>query len=119
MLTLPIKKKWFDMIATGKKAEEYRTIKPYYTTRFINAGLLDADGKTTTGEKVKIALRNGYSKDDPTLIATVNLMLGKGKTEWGAVDGEFYYILNIVERHSIYIGNIEHYRYIKEGEQDG
>ena len=30
MLVLPIKKKWFDMIASGEKKEEYREIKPYY-----------------------------------------------------------------------------------------
>ena len=29
MLTLPIKKKWFDMIVSGEKKEEYREIKPY------------------------------------------------------------------------------------------
>ena len=28
MLTLPIKKKWFDMIKSGEKKEEYREIKP-------------------------------------------------------------------------------------------
>lgn len=37
MLTLPIKKKWFDMIISGEKKEEYREIKPYYDTRFMNA----------------------------------------------------------------------------------
>ena len=30
MLILPIKKKWFDMIKSGEKKEEYREIKPYY-----------------------------------------------------------------------------------------
>lgn len=34
MLVLPIKKKWFDMIAAGIKKEEYREIKPYYVKRF-------------------------------------------------------------------------------------
>lgn len=34
MLTLPIKKKWFDMIVAGEKKEEYREIKPYYDSRF-------------------------------------------------------------------------------------
>ena len=28
MLILPIKKKWFDMILSGEKREEYREIKP-------------------------------------------------------------------------------------------
>ena len=35
MLTLPIKKKWFDMIVSGEKKEEYREIKPYYDSRFM------------------------------------------------------------------------------------
>lgn len=29
MLTLPIKKKWFDMIRNDEKKEEYREIKLY------------------------------------------------------------------------------------------
>lgn len=36
MLVLPIKKKWFDMIASGEKKEEYREIKDYYDTRIGN-----------------------------------------------------------------------------------
>ena len=36
MLILSIKKQWFNMIKEGKKKEEYREIKPYYTTRFKN-----------------------------------------------------------------------------------
>lgn len=39
MLVLPIKKKWFYMILTGEKREEYRDIKPYYTTRLKNSGV--------------------------------------------------------------------------------
>lgn len=31
MLILPIKSKWFNMILSGDKQEEYREIKPYYT----------------------------------------------------------------------------------------
>ena len=33
MLVLPIKRKWFEMIASGEKKEEYREIKPYYDKR--------------------------------------------------------------------------------------
>lgn len=33
-MILPIKKKWFDMIRSGEKKEEYREIKPYYDSRF-------------------------------------------------------------------------------------
>lgn len=34
MLTLPIKKKWFDMIESGEKTEEYRAASLYYIIRF-------------------------------------------------------------------------------------
>lgn len=33
-LILPIKKKWFDMILSGEKKEEYREMKPYWEKRF-------------------------------------------------------------------------------------
>lgn len=36
MLSLPIKMKWLEMIASGEKKDEYREIKPYWTTRFKN-----------------------------------------------------------------------------------
>lgn len=36
ILVLPVKKKWFDMICSGQKKEEYREIKPYYRSRFNN-----------------------------------------------------------------------------------
>lgn len=35
ILHLTLKKKWFDMIASGEKKEEYREIKPYWEKRFI------------------------------------------------------------------------------------
>ena len=41
MLILPIKKKWFDMILSGEKTEEYRKIDGYYMVRFSNIGLLN------------------------------------------------------------------------------
>ena len=51
MLTLPIKKKWFDMIVSGEKKEEYREIKPYYDSRFMNAfGFLLVGGQMVYGE---------------------------------------------------------------------
>ena len=34
MLTLPIKRMWFDMIPSGEKKEEYREIKEYTTADY-------------------------------------------------------------------------------------
>ena len=62
MLILPIKKKWFDMILSGEKKEEYREIKPYYTSRFskvfsmvndIPVGLMETQVKKN-GEQRKM-----------------------------------------------------------------
>lgn len=35
-LVLPIKKKWFDMIASGEKKEEYRDIRFHWCSRIFN-----------------------------------------------------------------------------------
>ncbi|HBN26819.1 MAG TPA: hypothetical protein DD405_05060 [Desulfobacteraceae bacterium] len=36
ILHLTIKKKWFDLIASGKKTMEYRENKPYWQKRLLN-----------------------------------------------------------------------------------
>ena len=35
-LKLTLKKEWFDLIKAGKKTEEYREIKNYWTVRFLD-----------------------------------------------------------------------------------
>lgn len=87
MLTLPIKKKWFDMIVSGEKKEEYREIKPYYDSRFMNAfGFLLVGGQMVYGEAapeeirkpwpVLVVFRNGYSKDSPEVVCKCTLQFG-------------------------------------------
>ena len=88
MLTLPIKKKWFDMIKSGEKKEEYREIKPYYTSRFNNA---------TADDFNYVVFRNGYSPFSPDIKCRCKLRIGQGKEEWGAEPNKEYYILNILE----------------------
>ena len=85
MLTLPIKKVWFDMIATGEKLEEYRDISDYYNSRFKN-------GKTK-----EIFLRNGYSRFSPTIKVSVKISQGFGKEIWGANLNKKYWILTILK----------------------
>ncbi len=75
VLHLNLKKKWFDMIASGEKTEEYREIKPYWNTRLY--------GK----EFDLVKFRNGYSKEAPTLsVKLKDMYCTKGKKEWGAPD---------------------------------
>ena len=98
MLTLPIKKKWFDMIKSGEKKEEYREIKPYYTIRF------DFEDEIKNGEILKtvyssreILLKNGYSNKSPTIKCRVIIEKGYGKEEWGAEPNKMYYVLRILD----------------------
>ncbi|MCR5144782.1 MAG: ASCH domain-containing protein [Lachnospiraceae bacterium] len=94
MLILPIKKKWYEMILSGEKKEEYRKLSPYYKTRFEHlwqGSLIGSDAKR------KVIFRNGYSRKSPSFIATVTLDIGTGKTEWGAEKGKNYYILKIYD----------------------
>ena len=95
MLILPIKKKWFDMILSGEKKEEYREIKPYYDIRFGNIWTSSADwNKIHT-----IRFRNGYSENSPSFLADVSLGIGAGITEWGAEPWKKYYVLRIHKVH--------------------
>ena len=99
MLTLPIKKKWFDMICAGEKKEEYRAITPYYIERFKNIGLLNQFGEPT-GKEACIVLRNGYGKNMPEVTVSVEAEIGFGCPAWGAEPGTPYYILKIKERYA-------------------
>jgi len=55
-LHLTLKKKWFDMILSGEKKEEYREIKNYWAARLL--------GK----QYDTILFRNGYSKNAPKFL---------------------------------------------------
>ncbi len=106
MIILPIKKKWFHMILSGEKKEEYRDIKPYYISRFVKwLGFPKSEEKTVlelmreTGsiKPREIMFRNGYSATSPSVIAKCTIRIGIGKEEWGAEKGKLYFILTIHE----------------------
>lgn len=80
MLILPIKKKWIDMIKSGEKKEEYREIKPYWTSRFTH-NLRKTVFNTYVGH---VIFRNGYSKNSPRIKCCVEIIKGTGNPEWGA-----------------------------------
>ncbi len=86
ILHLTLKKKWFDMIASGVKKEEYREMKPYWHKRLLNKGY-DV-----------IRFRNGYAKDSPTLtVEYKGLQSSLGIIEWGAPEKTPVYILELGE----------------------
>ena len=101
MLILPIKKKWFDMILSGEKKEEYREIKPYYDKRFgnylVGYPIRDFDASVYPHIEFTVLFRNGYSRNSPQIKCKCTLDKGFGKEEWGAEKGKEYYILKIIE----------------------
>ena len=108
MLTLTIKRKWLEMIRSGKKKEEYREIKSYYTVRFRRlmtyapwreehtlAAIRSATDRG--GIPITVILRGGYSALSPAIQVSGKLVIGEGRPEWGAEPGKEYYIIRIEE----------------------
>jgi hypothetical protein len=60
ILHLTLKRKWFDLIASGQKKYEYRQDKPYWQTRLVKD---DGFGK----EFDIVRFKNGYSKNAPLM----------------------------------------------------
>jgi hypothetical protein len=125
-LHLTLKKKYFDMIASGEKKEEYRELKLYWVNRFIKRrytvsyedyypeelmhelkkgredyrGVIRLfDGQITTKYN-SVKFRLGYAKGAPMIhIRLVGIGVGYGKPEWGATDRCF--ILKLGEIYQI------------------
>lgn len=100
ILPLTIKKKWFNMILSGEKKEEYREIKPFYDSRFANtlgypAEVIKEVFEHHKSEQFSVKFINGYSKRSPSFIADCRLSIGTGKEEWGAEKDAVYYVIHI------------------------
>jgi len=84
VLYLTLKKKWFDLIASGAKKEEYRECKRYWQTRLLNHNF-DA-----------VCFRNGYGKDAPAVVVEFKgIFRGLGIIEWGAPYGVQVYVIKL------------------------
>ena len=65
ILHLTLKKKWFDLIASGEKKKEYRECKPYWEKR-----LFYPDESPRHFDIVRF--KNGYQKDAPVIDVEFN-----------------------------------------------
>ena len=94
MLTLPIKQKWFDMIVSGEKLEEYRAMSDYWRKRFVSE--LVRQGKRRGFNGLKVRIRAGYRKNADMAELTLSMITqGTGRPEWGAEPGVEYFVLHI------------------------
>lgn len=83
ILHLTIKKKWFDMILSGKKLEEYRELKPYWDKRIHS-------------ELTHVMFRNGYKPDSPNALFEIKkISTGEGRFAWGAPKGVKVWIIGL------------------------
>ena len=90
-LHLPLKKKWFLMIRSGEKLQEYREINDYWYKR------LTGDGVIKHFDVVHFTL--GYPKrEDSTkhiYCHVQEITIGTGREEWGAVPGKKYFVIKL------------------------
>ena len=110
ILKLTIKKKWFDMILSGEKKEEYRELSGYWKSRLaIQKGdkaakqSLDALFYLGLGydflprtdfNKVHFFNGGSFSKKYPNFIVELKeIEIGTGNVEWGAEPGKEYFVL--------------------------
>lgn len=122
-LHLTLKKKWFDMILSGEKKEEYREIKMYWINRLLFNVFNSEIGFTlwynsmpdhvTLNHVLKdykqITFRNGYSKNAPEFTAELkNIIIDVGFKSWGAEPNKKYFVLklgNIISTKNLHYEN--------------
>lgn len=100
VLPLVLKGKWYDMIASGEKKEEYRDFKPFWEKRIHKVYKRSCDNNTI----MVIAFSKGYKKADMFFVCDYAVGVSEGcikthklKTEWGQPNSP-HIILAIGER---------------------
>lgn len=111
-LDLVLKKKWYDMIASGEKTEEYREIKPYWIVRMMEEVCHDTalfyeynehllknalyHGSMKFRDFDKVTFHLGYAKNRPSMtFAIKEIVIDEGKEEWGAFPGKTYFVVRL------------------------
>lgn len=93
ILYLTLKKKWFDMILSGEKKEEYRQIKPFWDKRFIKSS---CNGDVVFQKFTHVVFTNGYDSDSPQFkIECKTPRYGHGQYAWGAYPSDIYFVIDL------------------------
>lgn len=111
-LHLPLKAKWYKMIESGVKTEEYREIKPYWVQRLTRYGNDTLNGRfyaefmSSSPEVLKYNIEQGlmcftdythvkfsYGYTKRTITFEIeSITIGKGNPEWGAPTEDVFII---------------------------
>jgi len=91
ILHLTLKKKWYDMILSGEKKEEYREIKPYWVKRFTNQATKDLI------QPDMIVFVNGYGFDKPSFqVNCIDFIADFSQhPEWGGETEKMQFIFKL------------------------
>jgi len=121
-LQLNLKKKWFDMIKSGDKTEEYIEIKTYWASRIVDFKTMhhhdineiyeNLVGYPEDGAEdienlwnanliqskpfVTVTFSNGMTPPVPRFeIELLGIEIRTGKPEWGAEEGTKYFVIKL------------------------
>ena len=124
VLHLTLISRWFNMVASGEKREEYREITPYWIRRLLTNENAPCETKGENKEWVEnmffdiqnghdpkevmdayhcdfkefdaALFVNGYGSTRPrTCWVVKHIETGTGRPEWGAVPGRRYFIIKL------------------------
>lgn len=87
VLVLHLKAKWYNMIESGEKKEEYREMKQYWVTRLVDG----SNGAQTFKHYDEVEFVYGYTKKKMRFKVT-GISFGKGNKDWGAPDSDVFKI---------------------------
>lgn len=119
-LYLTLKKKWFDMIASGDKPEEYREVNMFWAKRLCNriptphGGFLSPINSVLLGEDLSgwkkftggcspfkewdsvLFANGGHFGDVPKQTKKfLGIEIREGRPEWGAEPGKKYFVIKL------------------------
>lgn len=95
-LHLVLKRKWWDMIASGIKKEEYRTRSDYWIKRLVDGEYHGNDALDRYKQYEFVCFHLGYTNTTMTF-RIVSISQGYGVLEWGA-DKKQVFVISLGER---------------------
>ncbi len=99
ILDLSLRYKWYDMIASGEKTEEYREIKDFYMNRLCKNYISGFSGfYFTPKEYDAVRFHRGQGSKQTMLLEFKGLTKGFGNPEWGAPEDKEVFIIKLGKR---------------------
>ena len=107
-LHLVLKRKWWDMIESGDKKEEYRAFNEYWTKRILILtdqgqkksnffGWLDEEEIVAYKDFDAICFHKGYTNTTMTF-ENDGIEINYGREEWGADPDKLYFVIKLGKR---------------------